>query len=91
LDVRTAEEFKTGHIKNALQANYNNTKEFKERVQYLNKDQPIYIYCLSGVRSEYAMSELKEMGFTKLFHLKVESVLGKEATNHLKVLQKLHR
>ena len=70
LDVRTAEEFKTGHIKNALQANYNNIKEFKERVQYLNKNQPIYIYCLSGVRSEYAMSELKEMGFTKLYHLK---------------------
>ena len=70
LDVRTAGEYKTGHLKNALQANYNNSKEFKDRVQHLEKSKPIYIYCLSGVRSENAMTILTEMGFTNLYHLK---------------------
>lgn len=70
LDVRTAEEFKTGHLKNALQANYNNNKEFVDRVQHLDKSKPVYVYCLSGVRSDYALSVLKEMGFTQLYHLK---------------------
>lgn len=70
LDVRTAVEFKSGHIKNALQANYNNTQEFKERTQHLDKNKPIYIYCLSGVRSAYAMEDLRAMGFDNLYHLK---------------------
>lgn len=70
LDVRTAAEFKSGHIKNALQANYNNTQEFKDRTQHLDKNKPIYIYCLSGVRSAYAMEDLKAMDFNNLYHLK---------------------
>lgn len=69
LDVRTAAEFKSGHLKNALQANYNNTQEFKDRTQHLDKNKPIYIYCLSGVRSAYAMDDLKAMGFTNVYHL----------------------
>ncbi len=70
LDVRTAEEFKTGHLKNALQANYNNSKEFIDRTQHLDKNKPVYVYCLSGVRSDYALSLLREKGFTQLYHLK---------------------
>jgi rhodanese-related sulfurtransferase len=70
LDVRSAEEFKKGHLKNALQANYNNNKEFIDRIQHLDKAKPIYIYCLSGIRSNYALSILKEKGFTQLYHLK---------------------
>ncbi len=70
LDVRTAGEYKTGHLKNALQANYNNSKEFADRIQHLDKNKPVYIYCLSGVRSENAMQELKEVGFLNVYHLK---------------------
>jgi rhodanese-related sulfurtransferase len=70
LDVRTAGEYKTGYLKNALQANYNNSKEFADRVQHLDKNRPVYIYCLSGVRSENAMQTLKELGFVNVYHLK---------------------
>ncbi len=69
LDVRTAGEFAIGHIKNAMQANYNDESEFTERVKYLDKSKPVYIYCLSGARSNYAMNTLQQMGFTKLYHL----------------------
>jgi predicted sulfurtransferase len=36
LDVRTAGEFKQGHLLNALQADWNNSAEFAERVKYLD-------------------------------------------------------
>jgi rhodanese-related sulfurtransferase len=69
LDVRTASEYNTGHLKNALQANYNNRAEFNDRVQHLDKNKVIYVYCLSGVRSLNALAALREQGFTKLYHL----------------------
>jgi rhodanese-related sulfurtransferase/glutaredoxin len=70
LDVRTADEFKSGHIKNSLQADYNNSTEFESRTQHLDKSKPVYIYCLSGVRSKYALDFLQTKGFTKIYHLK---------------------
>jgi len=70
LDVRTADEFKSGHIKNAMQANYNNPTEFADRTQHLDKSKPVYIYCLSGVRSKFALDDLKAKGFTSIYHLK---------------------
>lgn len=69
LDVRTAGEFATGHIKNAMQANFNNSEEFNERIKHLDKSKPVYIYCLSGARSNYAMNTMQDLGFTKLYHL----------------------
>lgn len=70
LDVRTAEEFQSGHLKNALQANWNNMTEFQERVAALDKTKPVYIYCLSGGRSNAAMNWLGEHGFSKVYNMK---------------------
>ncbi len=64
LDVRTAGEFQSGHIQNALQANWNNAKEFHDRTQYLDKSKPIYVYCQAGGRSAAAQSFLIEKGYT---------------------------
>ena len=36
LDVRTAGEYRTGHIKKALQANWNDQKEFADRTTALD-------------------------------------------------------
>jgi rhodanese-related sulfurtransferase len=70
LDVRTAEEFQSGHLQNALQANWNNPTEFQERVAALDKTKPVYIYCLSGGRSNAAMNWLGEHGFSKVYNMK---------------------
>ncbi len=69
LDVRTAEEFKTGHLKNALQANWNNQEEFKKRVTALDKNKPVYVYCLAGLRSNAAMEWLTKQGFKNVTNL----------------------
>ncbi len=63
LDVRTATEFASGHIKNALQANWNDRKEFENRTQHLNKNQTVYVYCQAGGRSAAAQSFLNEKGY----------------------------
>ena len=63
LDVRTASEYQSGHIANALQANWLDPKEFKNRTQHLDKSKMIYIYCQSGGRSASAQAALMDAGF----------------------------
>lgn len=70
LDVRTEEEYNSGHLQNALQANWNNETEFQNRVKSLDKTKPIYIYCLSGGRSANAMQWLYSNGFSKVYNMK---------------------
>lgn len=63
LDVRTAGEFRSGHLKGALQANWNDEKEFTERTASLDKEKTVYIYCLSGGRSRAAAEKLRTEGY----------------------------
>jgi rhodanese-related sulfurtransferase len=63
LDVRTADEYKSGHIKNALQANWLNKAEFNDRTLSLDKSKTVYIYCLSGGRSAAAADALRATGY----------------------------
>lgn len=63
LDVRTAEEFKGGHIANALQANWLDSREFQKRTQHLDKSKTVYIYCQTGGRSASAQEVLMQAGY----------------------------
>jgi rhodanese-related sulfurtransferase len=64
LDVRTAGEYQSGHIQNALQANWNDTKEFQDRTQHLDKSKTVYVYCQAGGRSAAAQAFLIEKGYS---------------------------
>lgn len=70
LDVRTAGEFQSGHLKNSLQADWLNNKEFTERIKYLDKSKPLLVYCASGLRSADAAKYLLGQGFTNVQNLK---------------------
>ena len=63
LDVRTAGEYQSGHIQNALQANWNDAKEFQDRTQHLDKSKTVYVYCQAGGRSAAAQAYLIEKGY----------------------------
>ena len=63
LDVRTAGEFQSGHLKNALQANWNNKAEFKDRTSHLDIKKPVLVYCAAGSRSSAAGDWLMQQGF----------------------------
>ncbi len=69
LDVRTTGEYNSGHIKNALQADWNDKKEFERRISYIDKNKPVYVYCLSGGRSGAAAKTLNNLGY-QIFTLK---------------------
>jgi rhodanese-related sulfurtransferase len=70
LDVRTAKEFGNGHLAKALQADWLNKEQFAERVKYLDKQQPLLVYCASGIRSEQAATWLRSQGFANVQNLK---------------------
>lgn len=70
LDVRTSAEYKAGHLKNSFQADWYNQQQFKERVGNLDKSKPVYVYCLTGIRSAEAVKQLKQNGFSNVHDLK---------------------
>ncbi|MGF1637797.1 MAG: thioredoxin domain-containing protein [Cyclobacteriaceae bacterium] len=63
LDVRTATEFQRFRLNDALHADWYRQAEFKERTKYLETDKPVYVYCLTGVRSAKAAQALAAKGF----------------------------
>lgn len=69
LDVRTASEYNSGHIKNALLSDWTNSTQFNDRIQYVDKDKPVYIYCLVGGRSAAAADWMRKNGFKKVVEL----------------------
>ena len=69
LDVRTPEEFKTGHIEGAININFY-SKLFNSAVNKIDKKSSLYVYCKSGSRSEDAVNVLKRLGFRNIFNLK---------------------
>jgi rhodanese-related sulfurtransferase len=69
LDVRTAGEYRNGHIKNSLHADWLDKVQFKERTSYIDKDKSVYIYCLSGARSEAAAEWLRKNGYSEVLEL----------------------
>jgi rhodanese-related sulfurtransferase len=68
LDVRSAPEFREGHLAGAMNLNVMDTS-FAERIQRLDKDKAYYVYCRSGGRSAQACSILAGNGFSRVYNL----------------------
>jgi phage shock protein E len=69
LDVRTPDEYNTGHIEGAQNINYN-APDFKAQISQLDKSRPVFLYCAIGGRSSKAGRILAEAGFTQIVDLK---------------------
>lgn len=67
VDVRTSKEYDVGHIDDAINIDVLDDATFAEKIQNLDKEKPIYIYCQKGGRSKRASQKLKDMGFTTIF------------------------
>jgi thioredoxin len=68
LDVRTQTEFSNGHIANSGQLNYYSL-DFRKRLLLLSKNEPIYLYCNTGYRSQKAADILAENGYQHVYNL----------------------
>ncbi len=66
LDVRTEEEYKEGHIPNAI--NIPNEIISENTTTILNdKEQIILVYCRSGRRSKEASEKLIKLGYNNIY------------------------
>jgi len=68
IDVRTKSEFKNGHLQDAGNLNYYSL-DFHKKLNLLPRNQPIYLYCNTGYRSEKAAEILIENGYTNVYNL----------------------
>lgn len=68
LDVRTTEEYASGHIPHAQNMDVQQ-ENFTNQVQSLDKSKTYLLYCRSGKRSAKALNIMKENGFDKVYHL----------------------
>ena len=61
IDVRTKEEFKEGHVKQAVNIPLQN---LEKQYQHIPKDKEIIVYCQTGNRSGVAAEYLRKQGRT---------------------------
>ncbi len=61
LDVREADEFRAGHIPGAVNLPLSRIGQTD-----LDKNAPIFAYCLRGTRSRQAVSALARMGYAQV-------------------------
>lgn len=68
VDVRTPSEYQSGHLANAQNINIGDA-DFKAKMEKLDKNKPIAVYCAVGGRSSRASQMLKEWGFKNVYDL----------------------
>ena len=64
LDVRTKQEYESGHIPNAINIPAETISDRPSELTDLNQE--IYIYCRSGNRSKQAADKLVKLGYTNI-------------------------
>ena len=65
IDVRTAEEYKAGHLEGAINIPYD---EIEQKIEAVSADKTadIQLYCRSGRRSGIALESLRSLGYSKV-------------------------
>lgn len=64
IDVRSSEEYETGHIKDSINIPVDNIS----MVNY-DKETTIIVYCATGMRSANAAKALIDAGYTNVYNL----------------------
>lgn len=76
LDVRTPQEINKGYLKGAVFMDFYDSS-FKQQVNNLDKDKPVFVYCAIGGRSWDAAKLMTEMGFKNVYDLKGGIIIWK--------------
>ena len=67
LDVRTREEYQTGHIPGSVNLPLGELAQLPQRVPEL--DRRLFVYCQSGGRSRAACKKLAKLGYTNITNI----------------------
>lgn len=65
IDVRTASEYKEGHLKGSVNIPL---QTLSNHLSKINKDKPVITCCASGMRSASAKSILQGAGFKEVYN-----------------------
>jgi rhodanese-related sulfurtransferase len=68
LDVRTPDEFKSGHIADAINIDYY-APDFQTNIGELDKNKQYLVYCRTGIRAAAAVRLMTELGFKEVQNL----------------------
>lgn len=66
IDAREKGEYNAGHLKNAVNIPLS---EFRQRLDEIPKDQPVYIHCRSGQRSYNMVMALQNIGYENVYNI----------------------
>ena len=67
IDVRTPEEYRSGHIPGSRNIPLDRINEIDKAVP--DRDAKLFVHCLSGARSASACAYLVRMGYTNVFNI----------------------
>jgi rhodanese-related sulfurtransferase len=68
IDVRTPQEYASGHLRDAVNIDYQ-SPSFKNDIGRYDKDFTYIVYCQSGVRSAAASKVMIELGFKYVINM----------------------
>ena len=68
VDVRTPEEYGSGHLKYSKNIDYKK-EDFNAQINKLDKNKPVYLYCRTGNRSGKSVDILKKLGFKNVYNI----------------------
>jgi len=68
IDVRTQEEYASGHIADSVNLDYN-SETFRDEVGELERSRKYLVYCRTGRRSAGAVNVMKELGFREVYNM----------------------
>ncbi len=68
IDVRTADEYQKAHLNAAKNIDFKDV-DFGIQIEKLDKNKPIFVYCLSGGRSSGAAKKMTDAGFKQVYEL----------------------
>ena len=66
IDAREKDEFESGHLKNAVNIPLS---EFRDRMEEIPKDEPVYVHCRSGQRSYNMVKALNNLGYENIYNI----------------------
>ncbi len=68
LDVRTPQEFQSGHIQGAINIDFY-APDFPQQLDKLDKSKVYVLYCRSGNRSSKTVPLMKKLGFQTVYEI----------------------
>lgn len=68
IDVRTPGEYRSGHLKNAINVDYT-APDFEQKLTKLDRNATYLVHCAVGGRSTKSLPVLEKLGFRNIRHL----------------------